>query len=85
MLLAWQHKWGSKVEAFVTLTNALIEEQDLTAHFSFRECGRRVSDCLYLFRKFPQLKSQFPHHATIIELFKVLAGLPQGRHNFQLL
>jgi hypothetical protein len=60
---------GLEVEAFVTLANALIEERNLTAHFSFGEHGRRMSDCRYLFRKFPQLKTQLPHHATIIELF----------------
>ncbi|CAM6014377.1 unnamed protein product [Sphagnum balticum] len=56
---------GLDVHAFVTLANALIEERN----FSFEERGRRVSDCHYLFRRFPQLKSQLPHHASIIELF----------------
>jgi hypothetical protein len=60
---------GLQVEAFVTLADALIEEWNLSAHFSFGERGRRVSDCRYLFRRFPQLKSQLPRQATIIELF----------------
>jgi len=60
---------GLEVEAFVTLADALIEERNLTGHFSFAERGRKVSHCRYLFRRFPQLKSQPPHHATIIELF----------------
>jgi hypothetical protein len=60
---------GLAVEAFVTLTDAFIEERNLSAHFSFGERGRRVSNCRYLFCKFPQLKSQLPHHTTIIELF----------------
>ncbi|CAK9861225.1 unnamed protein product [Sphagnum jensenii] len=62
-------RMGLQVEEFVTLADALIEERNLTAHFSFGERGRRVSDCLYLFRRFPQLKSQLPHQANIIELF----------------
>jgi hypothetical protein len=60
---------GLHVDAFVTLADALIEERNLSAHFSFGERGRRVSDCRYLFHRFPQLKSQLPHHANIIELF----------------
>ncbi|CAK9213730.1 unnamed protein product [Sphagnum troendelagicum] len=55
------------VHSFVA--DALIEERNLTAHFNFGERGRRVSDCRYLFRRFPQLKSQLPHQANIIELF----------------
>jgi len=60
---------GLEVEAFVALADVLIKEWNLTGHFSFQKLGRRVSDCRYLFRRFPQLKSQLPHHATIIELF----------------
>jgi hypothetical protein len=60
---------GLQVEEFDTLADALIEDHNLTAHFSFGKRGRRVSDCRYLFRKFPQLKSQLPHQANIIELF----------------
>lgn len=37
---------GLQVEEFVTFADALIEERNLTAHFSFGERGRRVSDCL---------------------------------------
>jgi hypothetical protein len=57
------------VDAFVALPDALIEERNLSAHFSFGERNRRVSDCRYLFRRFPQLKTQLPHQASIIELF----------------
>jgi hypothetical protein len=60
---------GLDVHALVTLADALIEEWNLSAHFSFGERSHRVSDCHYLFRRFPQLKSQLPHHASIIELF----------------
>jgi hypothetical protein len=44
---------GLEVEVFVTLTYAQIEERNLSAHFSLRECGRRVLDIRYLFRRFP--------------------------------
>jgi hypothetical protein len=60
---------GLEVEVFVTLADALIEEQNLSAHFSLGECRHRVSDCRYLFHWFPQLKSQLVHQAIIIELF----------------
>ncbi len=51
-----------------------------------------MSDCCYLFRRFPQLKSQLAHHATIIEVFgapgdttprktQVLAITPVGQHS----
>jgi hypothetical protein len=48
---------GLHVDVFFTLTDALIKEQNLSAHFWFVECDRRVSDCRYLFRRFPQLKN----------------------------
>jgi hypothetical protein len=51
-----------------------------------------MSDCCYLFHRFPQLKSQLVHHATIIEVFgalgdttprktQVLAITPVGQHS----
>jgi hypothetical protein len=60
---------GLHMDAFVSLADALIEDRNMSAHFGFGECGRKVSACWYLFHRFPQLKSQLPHHANIIELF----------------
>jgi len=34
---------GLEVEVFVTLADALIEERNVSAHFSLGECGGRVS------------------------------------------
>ncbi len=48
---------GLDMDAFVSLADALIKQWNLSAHFSFGERGRIVSDCGYLFRRFPQLKS----------------------------
>jgi len=44
---------GLEVEVFVALVYELIEERNLTAHFSPRKCGRKVLDYHYLFYKFP--------------------------------
>jgi hypothetical protein len=60
---------GLEVEVFVTLADALIEERNLSAHFSLGKCGCRVSDYCYLFHRFSQLKNQLAHQATIIEVF----------------
>jgi hypothetical protein len=48
---------GLEVEVFVALVDELIEEHNLSAHLSPRECGHKVLDCHYLFYRFPQLKS----------------------------
>jgi hypothetical protein len=52
---------GLEVEVFVTLVDTLIEERNLSAHFSLGERGRKVLDNRYLFFMFPQLKSQLAH------------------------
>ncbi len=44
---------GLEVEVFVTLIDALIEEQTLNAHFSLGKCGRKISDYHYMFHMFP--------------------------------
>jgi hypothetical protein len=44
---------GLHVHVFVTSADALMKEWNLSAHFSFGERGRKVSDCRHLFRRFP--------------------------------